>query len=50
MDAFYRAAAYGGPVESDSLLGADCISTIYSAYVSAERAGAEVPVRTFAER
>ena len=47
IEAFYRAIAYGDPVESDSLLAADSISTIYSAYVSAERAGAEVPVRTF---
>jgi len=47
MEAFYSAAAYGTPVESDSRLGADCISTIYSAYVSAEKAGAETPVRAF---
>ena len=47
IEAFYRAIAYGEAVESDSLLAADSISTIYSAYVSAERAGAEVPVRTF---
>ena len=47
IEAFYRTAAYGDPVESDSLLGADTISTIYSAYVSAERGGAEVGVRAF---
>jgi predicted dehydrogenase len=47
IEAFYRTAAHGGPVESDSLLAASAISTIYSAYVSAERAGAEVAVRTF---
>jgi hypothetical protein len=47
IEAFYRTAAGGEPVESDSLLAAAAISTIYSAYVSAERAGAEVPVRTF---
>jgi len=47
MEAFYRTVAYGDPVESDSSLAADCISTIYSAYVSAEQAGAEVPVRAF---
>jgi len=47
MEAFYRTIAYGEPVESDSSLAADCISTIYSAYVSAEKAGAEVPVKTF---
>ena len=44
MEAFYRGIAYGEPIESNSTLAADCILTIYSAYVSAERAGAEVPV------
>ena len=33
--------------ESTSNLAADAISTIYSAYVSAEKAGAEVPIKTF---
>ncbi len=47
IEAFYRAAAYGESVESDSRLAADTISTIYSAYVSAERKGAEVDVRVF---
>jgi predicted dehydrogenase len=47
IEAFYRTVAYGDPVESDSLLAADSISTIYSAYVSAEKKGAETPVRTF---
>lgn len=47
MEAFYRAMAYGEAVESDSNIAADCISTIYSAYVSAEKAGAEVSVKTF---
>ncbi len=47
IEAFYRTVAYGDPVESDSRLAADTISTIYSAYVSAEKAGAEVPVRAF---
>jgi len=42
MEAFYRTIAYDEPVESNSNLAADCISTIYSAYVSAEKAGAEV--------
>ena len=46
MDAFYRSAAYGEPVESNSSLAADVISTIYSGYVSAERKGAEVLVTT----
>jgi predicted dehydrogenase len=47
MEAFYRTIAYGEAVESDSNIAADCISTIYSAYVSAEKAGAEVSVKTF---
>jgi predicted dehydrogenase len=47
MEAFYRRIAYGGPLESDSRLAADAISTIYSAYVSAERGGAEVAVKAY---
>ena len=47
IEAFYRTVAYGEEAESDSRLAADCISTIYSAYLSAERRGAEVPVRAF---
>ncbi|GAG15044.1 unnamed protein product [marine sediment metagenome] len=47
IEAFYRAAAYSDPVETDSRLAADTISTIYSAYVSAERQGAAVPIQTF---
>lgn len=47
IEAFYRTVAYGDPLESDSKLAADTISTIYSAYVSADRKGAEVPIRTF---
>ena len=47
IEAFYRSAAYGEPVESDSRLAADTVSTIYSAYVSAEQGGAEVAVRVF---
>jgi len=47
IEAFYRTIAYGEPAESDSLLAADAIATIYSAYVSAQRQGAAVlvPVR-----
>jgi len=44
IEAFYRTVAYGDPLESDSGLAADCISTTYSAYVSAERKGAEADV------
>ncbi len=47
MEAFYRTIAYGEPLETDSSLAADAVSTIYSAYVSAERLGAEVSVKTF---
>ncbi len=47
IDAFYRTVACGEPVESSSKLAADAVSTIYSAYVSSEQKGAEVPVRTF---
>jgi len=47
IEAFYRTVAYGEPVESNSRLAADCISTIYSAYVSAEKMGAEVPIKVY---
>ena len=47
IEAFYRTVAHGGSVESDSNLAADAISTIYSAYVSTENAGAETAVKTF---
>jgi predicted dehydrogenase len=47
IEAFYRTIAYGDPAETDSRLAADCISTIYSAYVSAEKKGAETAVRAF---
>ncbi|HPC95625.1 MAG TPA: Gfo/Idh/MocA family oxidoreductase [Sedimentisphaerales bacterium] len=47
IEAFYRTAAYGEPVETDSSLAADCIATIYSAYVSAEQSGTEVEVKRF---
>ena len=47
IEAFYRSVADGEPVESNSALAADCISTIYSAYVSAEKKGAEVAVKAF---
>ena len=44
MEAFYRTMAYGDPLESDSSLAADAISTIYCGYVSAEKKGSEVPI------
>jgi predicted dehydrogenase len=47
IEAFYGCIAGGETPESDSLLGADTISTIYSAYVSAEQQGAAVPIKVF---
>jgi len=47
MEAFYRTIAYGEPTESESALAADSISTVYSAYVSAQKKGAAVDVRTY---
>lgn len=44
MEAFYRSVAFGEPVESNSSLAADVISTIYAGYLSAERKGSEVTV------
>jgi predicted dehydrogenase len=50
MEAFYRTIAYGDPPESDIYLAADAISTIYSAYLSADRKGAAVDVKSYVER
>lgn len=47
MDAFYKSAAYGDPIESNSSLASDVIATIYAGYVSSERKGVEVPVTIF---
>ena len=44
MEAFYRTAAYAETLESDSQLAADAMLTIYSAYLSAEKHGAEVEI------
>ncbi|ACU03243.1 Gfo/Idh/MocA family protein [Pedobacter heparinus] len=44
MDAFYRSAAFGDPIESNSSLAADVMATIYAGYVSAERKGTEVTI------
>jgi len=44
MEAFYRTIAYDEPLAGDSSLAADCIAAIYSAYVSAEKKGAEVSI------
>ncbi len=42
MEAFYRSAALGEPIESNSMLAADTIASIYAGYLSAERNGASV--------
>ena len=47
MEAFYRSVAYGDEPEGSSSLGADTISVIYTAYLSDEKGGAEVPVKAF---
>ncbi len=44
IEAFYRAVALDGPVESDSALAADTIAVVYAGYLSAERSGAQVAV------
>lgn len=44
LDAFYRAAATGEHIESNSKLASDTVATIYAAYVSAARNGAEVTI------
>lgn len=46
LNAFYDAAANGTRIESDSKLASDTMATLYAAYVSAERNGAEVEVTT----
>jgi len=46
IEAFYGTVAYGNPLQSDSCLASDTISTIYSAYLSSERLGAEVGIWT----
>ncbi|MGQ9621046.1 MAG: Gfo/Idh/MocA family protein, partial [Bacteroidales bacterium] len=44
MEAFYNTATYGAPLESDSTLAADVITTIYAAYVSSQGKGIEVKI------
>ncbi|MDP4129411.1 MAG: Gfo/Idh/MocA family oxidoreductase [Bacteroidota bacterium] len=44
MEAFYRSAAYGDEIESDSRLASDSMATIYAGYLSAEKKGAEVEI------
>lgn len=47
MDAFYRSLVFGEPIESNSKLASDVIATIYTAYLSAEQNGVEIPITTF---
>jgi predicted dehydrogenase len=44
MEAFYRHIGFGDPVDSNSMIAAATIATIYAAYVSAEKAGTVVKV------
>ncbi len=44
MEAFYRTAAFGDSIESNSSLAADVIATIYAGYVSAEQKGMETAI------
>ena len=44
MEAFYSDIVSGQTPESNSMLAADTISTIYAAYLSAERKGEEVTI------
>jgi hypothetical protein len=47
VEAYYRAVASDTAPEGDSRLAADCISTVDSTYLSAERRGAEVPIEAY---
>jgi predicted dehydrogenase len=47
IEAFYRSVNTGERPESDIHLAANCISTVYSAYLSAECDGREVAVRAY---
>lgn len=44
LEAFYKAAATGGAIESNSQLAADVMATIYAGYLSAEQQGKAVEV------
>lgn len=44
MEAFYRSALTGEPVESGSMLAADVTATIYAGYLSAEKKGSETGI------
>ena len=44
IEAFYGTVAHGLPIESNLSLAADCIRTIYSAYVSSDEEGKRVAI------
>lgn len=44
MDDFYNSVASNIPIQSNSILAADVIATIYAGYLSAEKKGLEVPI------
>lgn len=44
MEAFYRTVVYNEPLESNSILAADVIATIYAAYLSAEEKGRDIEI------
>ena len=45
LNAFYKAAATGCPIDSNSTLAADTVSAIYTAYVSAAEGGREIELK-----
>jgi predicted dehydrogenase len=47
MEALYRTAAYGDPLETDSFLAADAVSLIFSAYASSQNGGKETEIKTY---
>lgn len=47
IQAFYHTAAYGAPLESNSNLAAEAVSTIFSAYLSAQNGGTETEITTY---
>jgi predicted dehydrogenase len=47
IEAFYRSAVAGVRPESDSRLAANCIATVYGAYLSAEKKGTEVAIAAY---
>lgn len=44
MDAFYHNISAGSPIESNSQLASDVITTVYAAYLSAQKNGMEIEI------